>query len=150
MYTPAELQMLRAADPGAVLPGVDTAVGNPLAAGSLIPASQITRSASAPYLYDAVNNRVLVMQAGAVLSGINFGSATVFIRANNVTIKDCTFQAGGKELYCIQQATSSSGAVIEQNTFIGGSAANPLPLCAFITATTKISLLGNSFVNAPG
>ncbi len=141
--------MLRAADPGAVLPGVDTAVGNPLAAGSLIPASQITRSSSAPFWYDAVNNRVVVTQAGAVLSGINFGSATVFIEANNVTVKDCTFQAGGKEWYCIIQGTSCSGAVIEQNTFTGGSAANPLPLAAFITSTTKISVLGNSFVNAP-
>src|ERR1700684_3973076 len=45
------------------------------------------RCASAPYYYSPSANVVYVNQAGAVLSGINFGNATVIIDANNVTIK---------------------------------------------------------------
>src|SRR5271166_4190070 len=93
MYTSAELQLLRNADPGAVLPGIDTPAGNSLPVASLTPASQITQNKSAPYYYDPVNNGIIVKQDGAVLSGINFGTAWVAIDANNVTIQNCTFQA---------------------------------------------------------
>jgi hypothetical protein len=142
--------MPRNADPGVVIPGIDTPEGNRLPVASLTPASQITTSHSAPYYYDPVNNRVLVTQNGAVLSGINFGSATVDIDANNVTIENCTFQAGASEWYCVQQYASASGAVVQNNTFTGGSAANPLQLTAFIGSPNEISVLNNSFVNAPG
>ena len=65
VYTSAELQMLRNADPGVVLPGIDTPEGNPLPVASLTLASQITTSRSAPYYYDPVNNRVCVTQVEA-------------------------------------------------------------------------------------
>jgi len=43
MYTIEQLALLRAADPGVVLPGVDTSVGNPIPTASLwlIPLSQV-------------------------------------------------------------------------------------------------------------
>ena len=149
MYTSAELQLLRNADPGAVLPGVDTPEGNPLPVASLTPASQITQNQSAPYFYDPVSNTVVVKQDGAVLSGINFGTASVAIAANNVTVKDCTFQAGSNEWYCVEQYETVSGAVVQQCTFNGGSASNLLPLAAFVSSSTQISVLNNSFLNAP-
>ncbi len=52
---------------------------------------QITQNSKAAYYYSPSKNIVYVTQAGAVLSGINFGAATVVINANNVTIKDSTF-----------------------------------------------------------
>src|SRR5208337_3444052 len=85
-----------------------------------------------------------------VLSGINFGGVSVDIKASNVTVENCTFQAGASEWSCVTQEASGSGAVIQNNTFTGGSAANPLKLGGFIVATTEISVLHNSFVNAPG
>ena len=89
MISSAEIQMVRNADPGAVLPGIDTPTGNPLPASSLLNYTQITqKSAGAPYYYNPSKNQVYVTQNGAVLSGINFGSAPVTIEANNVTIKD--------------------------------------------------------------
>jgi hypothetical protein len=92
MLTSAEIQMIRNADPGAVLPGIDTPTGNPDPASSLMNYTQITQNpAGAPYYYNAAYNQVYVTQNGAVLSGINFGSATVTIDANNVTVEDCTF-----------------------------------------------------------
>ena len=91
MITAEDIQTIRNADPGAVLPGIDTMTGNPYATSSLLDVTKITQNTRAPYYYSPSANIVYVNQAGAVLSGINFGSATVIIQANNVTIKDCTF-----------------------------------------------------------
>ena len=44
MYTAAEIQMIRNLDPGAVLPGIDTKTGNPVAASSLIDVTKITQN----------------------------------------------------------------------------------------------------------
>ena len=94
MITNAEIQLIRNANPGAVLPGIDTLTGNPLPAMSLVNYTTITQNPSgAPYYYRPSVNEVVVTQNGAVLSGIDFGSATVAIEANNVTIKDSTFTA---------------------------------------------------------
>ena len=102
MYTAAEIQMIRNIDPGAVLPGIDTKTGNPVAASSLIDVTKITQNSSAPYFYTPSRNTVTVTQAGAVLSGINFGTATVLVGANNVTIKDSTF-TGTTGYYAVEQ-----------------------------------------------
>jgi hypothetical protein len=91
MITAAEIQTIRYNDPGAVLPGIDTLTGNPDATSSLLNVTKITQNSNAPYYYSPSKNMVFVTQNGALLSGINFGSATVIIDANNVTIKDSTF-----------------------------------------------------------
>jgi len=88
MLTSAQIQLIRNADPGVKLPGIDTPTGNPLSASSLVNYTQVSSPA---FTYNASNNTVFVTQAGAVLSGINFGNASVTIEADNVTIKDCTF-----------------------------------------------------------
>ena len=86
-------------------------------------------------------------QAGAVLSGLDFNGVSLDILANNVTVKDCSFEAGD-EYWCMRQA--DSGAVIEQNTFSGGSAGNTYEMAAFIASSNQMFVLGNSFLNAPG
>ena len=83
--------MVRNADPGAVSPGIDTATGNPNATSTLLDVTKITQNSKAPYFYTPSRNTVYIMQDDAVVSGINFGTATVVIDANNVTIEDCTF-----------------------------------------------------------
>ena len=104
MITAAEIQTIRNNDPGAVLPGIDTMTGNPYAASSLLDVTKITQNSKAPYYYSPSTNTVYVNQAGAVLSGINFGDATVIIKANNVTIKDCTF-TGTTGFWAVNQST---------------------------------------------
>ena len=103
MITAAEIQSIRNNDPGAVLPGIDTMTGNPYATSSLLDVTKITQKSNAPYYYSPSANIVYVNQAGAVLSGINFGDATVIINANNVTIKDCTF-TGTSGFWAVLQA----------------------------------------------
>ena len=148
MISANEIALSRLSHTGIVVPGVDTATGNPLTASSLKPVSEM--SATAGFYYVPSENEVVVDRAGAILSGWNFGSATVCVEANNVTIKDSTFQAGATGWYSIQQGTSASGTTIENDTFNGGSASDPLPLVAFIDGQNSMSILDNSFLNAPG
>ena len=48
MITAADIQRIRSADPGAVLPGIDTMTGNPYAASSLLNVKKITENSQAP------------------------------------------------------------------------------------------------------
>ena len=57
MITAADVQMIRIADPGVVLPGIDTMTSDPDTTSTLLD--------------------VTATQDGAVLSGINFGTATL-------------------------------------------------------------------------
>ena len=147
MITSAEIQLVRNANPGAVLPGIDTHTGNPLPASSLVNYTTITQNPSgAPYFYSPSNNQVYVTQNGAVLSRINFGSATVTIEANNVTIKDSTFTATSS-FWTISQAPGYSGATIEDSTFQGSGA--PTEGNMWINATQMITIEDNTFLNSP-
>ena len=85
--------------------------GNPYATPSLLDVTKITQKTTAPYYYSPSADIVYVTQAGAVLSGINFGSATVIIKANNVTVKDCTF-TGTNSFWAINQWGAFTGATV--------------------------------------
>src|ERR1700686_374203 len=149
MYTPAELALLRAMDPNP-LPGVDTPVGDlSTPTKSLSSMSTSHASSTAGFWYNSTANVVYVTQAGAVLDGYDFRNATILVAANNVTIKNSTFEAGAKEIFAVQVTSGVSGTIIKNNTFNGGSAANPLPLNAFISANyaniAGLQVLGNKF-----
>ena len=147
MITAAEIQMIRNANPGAVLPGIDTVAGNPLATSSLLSLASISTNNKAPYFYDPVRNTVDVTQAGAVLSGINFGTATVVLYANNVTIKDSTFTATSNPYYTIRQGVTISGATVENCTFQGSKA--PTETNSWISSNANITIKDNEFLNSP-
>ena len=147
MYTAAEIQMIRNIDPGAVLPGIDTKTGNPVAASSLIDVTKITQNSSAPYFYSPSRNTVTITQAGAVLSGINFGTATVLVGADNVTIKDCTF-AGTTGYYAVEQTGAYSGLTVENSTFTGSK--SPTENNVWIGSVLgSMTIEDNSFLNSP-
>ena len=146
MITAAEIKAIRDAVPGAVLPGIDTMTGNPYATSSLLDVTKITQNNKAPFYYSpsANANIVYVTQAGAVLSGINFGSATVVIEANNVTIKDCTF-TGTTSFWAIDD--TASGATVENCTFTGSK--SPTEKNIWIASSQNITIEDNSFLNSP-
>src|SRR6266568_64355 len=141
MITMVELAMLRAADQGATLPGVDTPTGNLLAPATLIQLPQISTLWNAPFLYNAATNIVYVKQNGAVLNGINFGTATVEIVANNVTIENCTF-AGTTNYMSLQQQAGYAGAVVRNCTFTTNGQTNPI-LGAYIISPGQIGSVSN-------
>jgi hypothetical protein len=146
MITAAEIQTIRYNDPGAVLPGIDTMTGNPYATSSLLDVTKITQNSNAPYSYSPSKNMVFVTQNGAVLSGINFGGATVYIEANNVTIKDCTF-TGTTGTLALGQAAAFSGATVENCTFTGSK--SPTENNDWIASTLGITIEDNTFLNSP-
>jgi hypothetical protein len=149
MITTAQLELLREADPEAVLPGIDTPTGNKTGSSDLKTLSSITSNSNAPVYYNSVTNIVYVDQNNIVLSGYNFGDAEVSIRANNVTVENSTF-TDSTGWYSIVQGSDNSGATIANNTFNGGSTTSQLKLTAFVGSQTNITIAGNSFLDAPG
>jgi hypothetical protein len=146
MITAAEIQEIRNAVPGAVLPGIDTMTGNPYATSSLLDVTKITQNTTAPYYYSPSANTVTVNQDGAVLSGINFGSATVLIDANNVTVKDSTF-TGTTSFWAVAQGSAYSGATVENSTFQGSK--SPSEVNDWIASNLGITIEDNSFLDSP-
>jgi Right handed beta helix region len=146
MITAADIQTIRDNDPGAVLPGIDTMTGNPYATSSLLDFTKITQNNKAPYYYFPSKNEVVVTQNGTVLSGINFGDATVIVDANNVTIKDCTF-TGTTGFWALAQGTNFSGATVENCTFQGSK--SPTEYDNPIVSGAAITIEGNSFLDSP-
>ncbi len=140
--------MLRMFDDGASLPGVDTPVGNQTPAASLTPLSQFTQNSSAPIFYDAAINAVIVMQAGAVLKNIDFGSATLCIKASNVTVEDCTF-TNTTGYTSISQVGAASGATVKNCSFTGPTHSTPLMAEFIAGGVNPITIADNSFVDAP-
>lgn len=147
MITAAEIQTIRDNDPGAVLPGIDTMTGNPYATSSLLDVTKISQNTKAPYYYSPSANIVYVTQAGAVLSGINFGSATVFLEANNVTIKDCTF-SDTTGFWGVSQPSGVSGATVENCTFTGSKSPTEKN-DVWISSVLDITVEDNTFLNSP-
>ena len=145
MYTSTELQLLRNADPGVQLPGIDTPTGNPLTAGSLKPLSSIPTSGNSPITYCPSTNTVYINQAGAVVSGYDFGNATIHVMADNVTIEDCSFeQTAG--FYAVQ-SINAANLTVTNNTFTGFSV--PARLAAWVTTNDYATVTNNSFIDTP-
>ena len=147
MISNATITLLRKSNSNAVLPSVDTSTENQ--DDTLLPLVSISTKNTAPFYYNSATNTVTVTQNGAVLSGYDFGTAEVYIKANDVTIKNSTFN-GSTEWYSVSQAAGYHGATIDSNTFHGGTAEKPLKLAAFIGSQDDITITENSFLNAPG
>ena len=81
-----------------------------------------------------------------MLSGIDFGDATVVINANNVTIKDCTF-TGTSSFWAVDQTGGVSGATVENCTFTGSK--SPTEKNVWISSVLGITIKDNTFLNSP-
>ena len=147
MITAAEIQMIRNANPRAVLPGIDTKTGNPNPTSTLLDVTTFTQNSKAPYFYTPSRNAVYVTQNGTVLSGINFGSASVIVGANNVTIKDCTF-TGTTGYFAVEQTAAFSGTTVENCTFTGSK--SPTENNVWIASVQGfMTIKDNSFLSSP-
>ncbi len=127
MYTASELALLRASDPGVVIPGIDVPEGNPLPASSLKSYKTITTNTSAPVFYDPAHNRVVVKGNGTVLSGYDFSGVGVDVWANNVTIANCNFNGYSGLYYSVNQEAGYNGLTVKNCTFDASSGNNGLP-----------------------
>ena len=145
-YSPLieEIQLLRNADPGVVLPGVDTPTGNMLAASALKPLSSLPTSGSG-IIYDATDNIVRINGSNLTLSGYDLGSATVYVNGSNDTIEDCNFTATSG-WYGVQ-VLSGDNTTVTNNTFNGEGI--PAKLAAWITSKGSVTITGNTFIDTP-
>ena len=145
MYTSTELQMLRNADPGVVIPGIDTATGNVISPTSLKSLSSLPTSG--PIAYDAKNNIVRISGAGVTLSGYDLGTAGVLITANNVTVQNCTF-TNTTGYYAVVQANGAAGMTVTNCTFSGNP--NSSLQAVIASSTGSVTVTNNSFLNSAG
>ena len=148
MYTSAEIQLLRNADPGVKIPGVDIAEGNPLSASALKPLSSLSTSGSSPVYYQASTNTVIVKGVGAVLSGYNIGSAQISICAANVTINDCTFSNPSAKNYFSIADEGNTRLVVENCTFTGGVGSSQTT--SVFAEGADVTVTNNKFVDTSG
>ena len=146
MYTGTEIQLLRNADPGVTIPGVDTSTGNSSPAESLTPASALTTDPSAPVYYRPSVNAVVVQQDGADLNGYDFGDASVIVNADDVTIENSTFTATSGYA-AIQVDRGYADTTVSHDTFDSGGA--PSKLAAWVASAGAVDVSGNSFVDTP-
>ena len=147
MLTPAQIALLRLFDKTSLV-GIDTSVGDPTTPQTAV--DSFSTSAYASVRYIPSGNELRITQDGAVLSGINFGDTEVVIEANNVTIKNSTFQAGSS-YFGVLVNSGYSGTIIENNTFNGGSMSQTYPLAAFIYSKgSNTTIANNEILNSPG
>jgi hypothetical protein len=112
------------------LVGVDTRVGDLTTPSKSI--SSIIAHSIPGVKYYAGSNELHVTQPGVVLDGYNFGNTTVMVEANHVTIKNSTFSAGGKELWCVRAIPGVSGTIIAN--------AGPLLSSTHVATTASMAL----------
>jgi hypothetical protein len=77
MITSAKIQLVRNANPGAVLPGIDTHTGNPLPASSLVNYTTITQNRSeraGPDRLNRIPRRLSGLLPGLVLCNFARGA----------------------------------------------------------------------------
>ncbi|RBP17695.1 peptidase M10/serralysin-like protein [Roseiarcus fermentans] len=144
MYTSVELQLLRNADPGVKIPGIDTPTGNLLAKATLKPLSAI--GAGLPFSYDPSQNVVYVTQAGAVLSGYDLGNAQVIVKASDVTIKNCTFSATSG-YFAVRTENNAANMTVTNCTFDSGDI--PSGLACWIHSPGSVTVTNNRFIDTP-
>ncbi len=147
MYTSAELQLLRNADLGVKIPGIDTAAGNPLAAVSLKPLSSLSTSASQAIYYNPSLNTVYVQGNGAALNGYNLGSAYVVVVGQNDSIENCTFN-GSTGPFAVGEYNAGTNLTVADCTFTGNPASSCL--AAIYSPTGSMTITNNKFINTAG
>ncbi len=67
------------------------------------------------YIHEGVEDRLAIEKDGIVLDGYNLSGYNVYIRANNVTVKNCT------NITYVKLADNYKGITVENNTIIGST-----------------------------
>ncbi len=93
--------------------------------------------------YNAKTNVVYITGTGATVSGYNFGNATIYVDASNVTIENCSF-AATTGWYAVQ-VNSGTNTTITNCTF--DSDAIPSKLSAWVMSKSLVTITNNRFID---
>ena len=77
---------------------------------------------------------------------LSFGSGTVYVEANNVTIKDSNFTAT-TGYYAVQVQGGYGNTTVTSNTF--NSEAIPAQLGCWVTSSGTVTVANNTFIDSP-
>jgi hypothetical protein len=146
MATNAQIEMLRALDPGVVIPGIDTPTGDPLATSQLESWTTLTTNSNAPVFYSATDHAVVVEGNNVVLSGYNFSGTDVMVWGNNCTIENSTFNDQGSGFNVVTQEDTGSGMTVAGCTFNGG---DNVPVSFVASVAGYATITDNSFIDTP-
>ncbi|ACL55830.1 M10 family metallopeptidase C-terminal domain-containing protein [Methylobacterium nodulans] len=137
---------LRAANPDvAPIPGIDAPVG--YIARDTPPRSAATLGAADGVYYNKALNTVVIYQAGVTLDNIDFRGTTVFVQANDVTIRNSLFDAAVGAAAVVGYP-GYANLTIDHSTFDG------LKLDKYyndfvVAQGLNTTLTNNAFLNAP-
>jgi hypothetical protein len=138
-----ELAMLRAMDPGVVIPGIDTETGIVEPESGWIGLDQLSTSIFAKIQYRPSTNSISVVGDNLVIENYDFGNVTVYVYGDNVTFKNCKFTNTTGYASLIQTA-NATGAVVENCTFDTTEAVGS---ATYIASLNYITITNNSFLN---
>lgn len=145
MATTSELQAIKNANPSFSIPGLDTSAGLQVAQSSL-KSPEVLADMPGIY-YDSARHIVLVHGDGVTLEGIDFTGLTVMVQANNVTVRNSTFDSTNGS-YALKVFPGYSNTTIDHCAFDGLKLDRAFD--DFIVAAGLNTTITNSrFVNAP-
>jgi hypothetical protein len=146
MLTSAETYQLNVATGHKVSAGNDSEQGNLLRFASLGSYLSFSTNPLSSIYYNPATKQLVIKQNGAVLSGLNLSGISVQIWANNVTIKNCTFN-DLSGFTTVRQNAGYSGMTVQNCTFNGG---HNVALTDFVMSVTGYATVSNnSFIDTP-
>ncbi|GJE04081.1 calcium-binding protein [Methylobacterium isbiliense] len=127
------------------IPGIDAPVGYVAGPTPLRSAATLT-AADGVYINKALNT-VVIYKAGVTLDTIDFRGMTVFVQANDVTLKNSLFDAQAGTAAVVGYP-GYSGLTIDRSTF-DGMKLNKYYLDFVLAQGTNTTITNNAFLNAP-
>jgi serralysin len=127
------------------IPTVDYQVGVP--AGTALQSFKAIGANIPGVIYNAAANTLRIQADGITLSGYDFRGVTVSVEANNVTLKNSTFDASAG-VYSVIQAKNKTGLTVDHSSFDGLKLNKSF--ADFINGQDgKVTITYNQFLNAP-
>ncbi|CAO4138159.1 M10 family metallopeptidase C-terminal domain-containing protein [Methylorubrum extorquens] len=126
--------------------GVDAAVGAPLSKAQL--KSFSTLKATDGVYYNKAMNTLVITKSGVTLDGYDFRGVSINVQADNITIKNSTFDAAVGN-YAINAMPGTKNLTVDHSTF-DGLKLDKISYNVFVSSRGENTVLtNNAFLDAP-
>lgn len=146
MYIASDLAKIARNNGLSSVPGVDQAVGVQVAPQAL--RSFTTLGSDDGVYYAKALGVIVVTKDGVDLDGIDFRGVSLNIRADDVTIRNCAFDASSG-IYAINAFPDTKNLTVDHSTFDGLKLDNPDYVDFIVSRGTNTVLTNNAFLDAP-
>ncbi len=146
MYVASDLAAIARNNGLQKVAGVDAAVGTSLSKGQL--KSFTTLKSTDGVYYNKALNTLAITKSGVTFDGYDFRGVSINVQADNVTIKNSTFDASvGK--YAINALTGTKNLTVDRSTFDGLKLDNIGYVDFIMSRGHNTVLTNNAFLDAP-